>query len=89
MYVINITTKTASTDIYKRVSLNLYPIIVFGDFDYLKSILASDEMKNKIKSLLRTPDLYEAGEYYIREIIDDDEINNMSFPIKDFTDIIY
>lgn len=89
MYVINITTKTASTDIYKRVSLNLYPIIVFGDFDYLKSILASDEMKNKIKSFLRTSDLYEAGEYYIREIIDDDEINDMSFPIKDFTDIIY
>lgn len=91
MYAINITTKTSKEDIYKRVAVNLYPIILFGDEEYLKEVLNFDDMKDRIKSLLRTQQLYDAAEYYIREIDEEtgEVVSEKSIPVKDYTEVLY
>ena len=87
-YVVNICVDTKSTDIYGKVAINKFPIIISCKESLLKNILGSSDFKNYIKHNI-SKQLFDNSQYYIREIDDNgvygDE-KSFVFNIKDIMD---
>lgn len=79
IYTINIVTTTKNKELYERVSVNEYPLVIKClDRDRLKLILS--EKKEYIKNNLKTETLYNHAQYYIREI----NLNKIQYNVDDF-----
>lgn len=91
IYVINIAVDTKTTDIYDKVAINKFPIIIQAtNQDNLISILGRDEIKDFVRNNISKV-LYENAAYYIR-FVDSVEINpdnNLILRLKDYTEVVY
>lgn len=91
IYVINIAVDTKTTDIYDKVAINKFPIIIQAtNQDNLINILGRDEIKDFIRNNVSKV-LYENAAYYIR-FVDSAEINpnnNLILRLKDYTKVVY
>lgn len=87
-YAINLTTVTKSTDIYERVSVNKFPIIVRCKTENeLKDYLSTEDTKEYVKKLIRTQKLFDESEWFIRSIYPDGMVYEQTIPIKDLLSI--
>lgn len=90
VYAINICTDTKNTDRYDKVAVNKYPIIVIGTHEELVKYLKSDEMRDFVKNLFRTQNLYDAAVFKVRSVNTRDyEVNSDDMIVKDFVGLEY
>lgn len=90
IYAINICTDTKNTDRYDKVAVNKYPIIVIGTHEELVKYLKSDEMRDFVKNLFRTQNLYDAAVFKVRSVDTRDyEVNSDDMIVKDFVGLEY
>lgn len=83
-YLINIATLAKREDAYNEVVTNLYPIIIKTyDEAHLRQHLI--ELKDKIKTTLKSKYLYEHATFYIRTL----EGDEFKIPLKDIVEINY
>lgn len=90
IYVINITTTTKNKELYERVSVNEYPLVIYCENeDRLKYILST--RTDYIRNILKTETLYNHALYMIREIDMDNiyEIRNFEYKVKDIIEILF
>lgn len=80
IFALNIVTKTRSNDAYKRVALNLYPIIARSDS--LSDVLGSVEISNWINSTLRSRETYQNAFFCIRIIDQDVAQRDLEIPVS-------
>ena len=68
-YAINLTVDTKTTDIYDKVAVNKYPVIVIcKDEKELWEKLSTQDTKDWVRSNIRLQHLYESAYLHIREI---------------------
>lgn len=82
LFALNIVTKTRSNDAYKRVALNLYPIIARSGS--LKEVLGSAEISNWINSTLRSRETYQNAFFCIRIIDEDVAQRDLEIPVSQY-----
>lgn len=91
IFVINIVTTTKNKELYEKVAVNEYPLIIHcSDSDRLKDILS--QRNNYIKNILKTETLYNHAIYMIREIIFNGvtyDYNDFKINVKDITHVDY
>lgn len=87
IYVINLCVDTKTTDIYDQVAINKYPIVVFGDDDYLLRILNSENVRDYVKEHI-SKQLYENASWYIRKI-EESEVNELKYDLPSTTIVEY
>lgn len=91
IYVINIVTTTKNKELYEKVAVNEYPLIIHcSDNDRLKNILS--QRNDYIKNILKTETLYNHAIYMIREIIFNGvtyDVNDFKINVKDITHVDY
>lgn len=89
-YVINLVVDTKNTDMYDKVSLNKFPIIIKCKTeaelkDYLCDERAIDFIKNKIKSQR----VFDSAEWMIRSIYQNGEIREIVWKVPELINIKY
>lgn len=69
IYTINLAVDTKDTDMYDKVSLNEFPIIVFCNTENeLKEYLSSDDTIHYIKNIIKSQKVLETSQWRIRSI---------------------
>ena len=90
-YVVNICVDTKSTDIYDKVAINKFPIIISCEDSKLKEVLNNMDIQNYIKTNV-SKQLYNTAQFYIR-VIDNNGIygdeQSIIYNIKDIVSIEY
>jgi hypothetical protein len=91
-YAINICVDTKTTDIYDKVAINKFPILILAKNESnLIEMLKCDNIKDFIKNHV-SKQLYENASYYIRFIKQNENVkeeNNLILRIRDYTVIEY
>lgn len=88
-YTINLVVDTKITDIYDKVSLNKYPMIVFcNDMDELKEILSNDDTKKYINQHIKSQKVFDSAQWYIRLVDDTNEMEEV-LDVSDLVNIAY
>ena len=86
-YIINLVVDTKNTDIYDKVALNKYPIIVScKDEDELRKILSSDNSKNYIKKHIKSQKVYDTAEWFIRHFISFDNTDEIRIKLTELSE---
>lgn len=89
-YAINLVTDTKNTDIYDKVALNKFPIIVTCKTESeLKGILSSTESTNFVKKLVKNKRVYNASVWMIRSIYENGTVRELSWKVPDLNIIDY
>lgn len=89
IYTINIVTSTKNKELYERVAVNEYPLVIrCTNEDRLKEILK--DRVEYIRQILKTETLYNHAVYMIRELTLNErcEIRDFEIPVKDIV-LIY
>ena len=89
IYTINIVTSTKNKELYERVAVNEYPLVIRCiNEDRLKEILK--DRVEYIRQILKTETLYNHAVYMIRELTLNErcEIRDFEIPVKDIV-LIY
>ena len=69
IFAINLTVDTKTTDLYDKVAVNKFPVIVIcKDEKELWDKLSSIDTKNWIKENIRTKHLFDTAYFHIRSI---------------------
>ena len=88
IYAINLVVDTKNTDIYDKVALNNFPIIVQCKTEAeLKSILASDDTKEFIKRYIKSKRVFDSALWKIRSIHPNGDVHEMVWEIDDLISI--
>lgn len=93
IYAINICVDTKTTDIYDKVAINKFPIIISCASSKLTEMLNNIDIQNYIKTNI-SKHLYNTAQFYVR-IIDENGIYNDTqhhsyvYNIKDIVNIEY
>lgn len=66
IYSLNIVVPTKTTDIYDKVAINKYPLIITCKDSELNNMLQSNEIKNFLKDNIKSSRLLNLAEWYIR-----------------------
>lgn len=83
-YAINLVTDTKTTDIYDKVALNKFPIIVRCKTESeLKDILSSEETNEFVRRNIRTKTIFDASVWMIRSIYPDGEVRELSWGVPE------
>lgn len=86
-YVINVVVNTKTTDLYDRVAINKYPLIVkCKDENELLELLSSKDTQKWIKENVKTKRLFYSAYYFIREITNECEF---MYKISDIVNVNY
>ena len=89
-YAINLATSTKNTDLYEKVAVNKFPIIVICKTeDELKQFLSSKESNDYVKRMLRTKKLYEESQWCIRNVYPDNSIRELIWNVSEINNIEY
>lgn len=89
-YAINLTTCTKTTDIYDKVAVNKFPIIVRCKTESeLKDILSSEDTNGFVKHMLRTQKLYNDAEWCIRSVYSDGSVYELNWKVSDINIVSY
>ena len=71
-YIINLVVDTKNTDIYDKVSLNKFPIIVKCKTEAeLKEILSQELAQKFIHDNIKSQRVFDSAEWYIRSVYED------------------
>jgi hypothetical protein len=83
-YAINLVVNTKNTDIYDKVALNKFPIIVQCKTESeLKSLLSNNDSIEFIKQLIKSKRVYESAEWKIRSIYDNGEVRELVWNVSE------
>ena len=89
IYAVNLTVDTKTTDLYDKVAVNKYPVIVIcKDEKELIEKLSSEETKNWIKNNIRTQHLYDSAFFHIREI-KHNNVKELCYKVSDYINLVY
>jgi hypothetical protein len=89
-YVANLVVDAKNTDLYDKVSLNKFPIVIFCKSEMeLKEYLSNDETKEFVKSLIKSKRVFDSAVWMIRDIYPDQVVQSLSFPVKELINIEY
>lgn len=84
-YVVNICVDTKSTDIYDKVAINKFPIIISCVDSQLENVLGNNDFKNYIQTNI-SKKLFDTAQFYIR-IIDGNGVygdeQSIKYNVKD------
>lgn len=88
-YVINVVVNTKTTDLYDKVAINKYPIIVIcADEKELWEKLSNEETSEWIKQNVKTKRLFDTAYYHIREI-SNNNIKDICWKVDSLINIEY
>ena len=69
IYAVNLTVDTKTTDLYDKVAVNKFPVIVIcNNEDELWEKLSAETTEKWIKSNIRTKHLFDTAYFHIRSI---------------------
>ena len=89
-YVINLVVDAKNNDIYDKVSLNKYPIVVFCRSEAeLKEILSNDDTKEFVKSLIKSKRVYDTAIWMIRDIYPNNTTRELIWDVSELIHIDY
>lgn len=89
-YAINLVTDTKYTDIYDKVALNKYPIIVRCKTESeLKDILSSNQTTEYVRSLIKSKRTYDASVWMIRSIYPNGDVRELSWKVSELNCIVF
>lgn len=89
IYTINLVVDTKVTDIYDKVALNKYPLVVFcNDINELKDILSNIDTINYVKNYIKSKKIFDNAQWYIRSIDYDNSIEEV-WNVSDLINIAY
>jgi hypothetical protein len=89
-YVINLVVDPKNTDLYEKVALNKFPIIVYCKSEMeLKEYLSNDSTKEYIKSLIKTKRVYDSSVWMIRDIYPNGNIRELTWSVSDLIHMDY
>jgi hypothetical protein len=89
IYTINLVVDTKVTDIYDKVALNKYPMVIFcDDINELKDILSNINTINYVKNYIKSKKIFDNAQWYIRSI-DYDNIIEEVWNVSDLINIVY
>lgn len=73
IYVINLVVNTKNTDIYDKVALNKFPIIIKCKTESeLKDILTQEQTNKFVRNNIKSLKIFNNAEWYIRHICEND-----------------
>lgn len=89
-YAINLVVDTKHTDIYDKVALNKFPIIIQCKTESeLKDILMNEETQYFIKTHIKTKRVFDSSQWQIRSIYPNGEVREIIWRIGDMISIDY
>lgn len=89
IYAVNLTVDTKTTDIYDKVAVNKYPVIVICENEEkLWEKLSSKDTSNWIRENIRNQKLFDSAFYHIREI-NGDNINEICWKVDSLITMVY
>lgn len=69
IYAVNLTVDTKTTDLYDKVAINKFPIIVIcNNEEELWDKLSTEDTSNWVRQNVKTKRLFDTAYYHIREI---------------------
>ena len=87
-YTINLVVDTKNTDIYDKVALNKFPIIVRCKTEAeLKDMLASESTKEFIKEHIKSKKVFDSAMWNIRSIYPDGAVRELVWEIDELISI--
>ena len=87
-YAINLVVDTKATDIYDKVALNKFPIIVQCPNEAaLKDILSNEETLKFVKTLIKSKRVYDSAEWRIRSIYDSGDVRELVWDVSELNKI--
>lgn len=87
-YAINLVVDTKNTDIYDKVALNKFPIIVRCKAEAeLKDMLASESTKEFIKEHIKSKKVFDSAMWNIRSIYPDGTVRELIWEIDELISI--
>ena len=89
-YAINLVTSTKTTDIYDKVAVNKFPIIVRCKTESeLKDMLNSEQSNNFVKNMLRTQNLFNEAQWCIRSIYPNGSVQELNWNVSEINNVVY
>lgn len=89
-YAINLVTDTKHTDIYDKVALNKFPIIVQCKTEAeLKDALTSQATTDFVKTLIKSQRIYDAAVWMIRSVYPDGAVRELSWDVSELNPIVF
>lgn len=87
-YAVNLVVDTKHTDIYDKVALNKFPIIVQCKTENeLKSILSNEQTIQFVKGLIKSKSVFDTAFWNIRTIYDNDVVRELVWKVSDTINI--
>lgn len=87
-YAINLVVDAKNTDVYDKVSLNKFPIIIKCKTEAeLKEVLINDDTINYVKSFIKSQRVFNTAEWMIRSIYSNDEVRELVWKVSDLCKI--
>lgn len=87
-YAVNLVVDTKQTDIYDKVALNKFPIIVqCRTENELKSILSNEQTVQFVKGLIKSKSVFDTAFWNIRTIYNNDEVRELVWKVSDMINI--
>lgn len=87
-YAINLVVDTKTTDIYDKVALNKFPIIVQCENEAsLKNILSNENTLEFVKTLIKSKRVYDSAEWKIRSIYNNGEVRELVWDVSELNKI--
>lgn len=82
IYAVNLTVNTKTTDLYDKVAVNKFPVIVIcSDEQELWDKLSSENTAKWIKENIRTKHLFESAYFHIRGVENDDKVSEIQWKV--------
>ena len=89
IYAINLTVDTKTTDIYDKVAVNKYPVIVMcNDEHELWNQLSSQDTANWVRSNIRYQHIFDTAYFNIREF-DNNNITEHCWKVDSLIKMVY
>jgi hypothetical protein len=89
IYAVNLVVDTKNTDIYDKVALNKYPIIIRCKNEaQLKELLASEEIMGFVQKVIKSQRVFDSAEWMIRSIYSDKTLE-IIWKLSETIDISY
>ena len=88
-YAVNLTVDTKTTDLYDKVAVNKFPVIVIcKNKEELWEKLSSQDTSNWIRENIRNQKLFNSAFFHIREI-NGENINEICWKVDSLITMVY
>ena len=88
-YAVNLTVDTKTTDIYDKVAVNKFPVIVLcKDENELWEKLSSQDTKDWVRTNIRLKHIYDSAYFHIREITGEN-VRDLCWKVDSVIEMVY